>query len=85
MIGLFFSHVRCTLLIGFSALFQSVFIPEDLYRRMYFCMKSLVTLPVPYCAIALNYAKQMKMEQTAPGNVCSYIKAIKALLVLIWS
>ncbi|KAK2915995.1 hypothetical protein QQF64_024404 [Cirrhinus molitorella] len=46
---------------------QSVFIPEDLYRRMYFCLKSLVTLPVPYCAIALNYARNMKMEQTAPG------------------
>uniref|UniRef100_A0A8C1NQ26 Phosphoinositide-3-kinase, regulatory subunit 6b n=1 Tax=Cyprinus carpio TaxID=7962 RepID=A0A8C1NQ26_CYPCA len=46
---------------------QSVFIPEDLYRRMYFCLKSLVTLPVPYCAIALYYARQMKMEQNAPG------------------
>lgn len=84
MIGLFFSCVWCVLLIGFSALFQSVFIPEDLYRRMYFCLKSLVTLPEPYCAIALNYARQMKMEQNAPGNICSYIKAIKAMLVLIW-
>ncbi|XP_016362166.1 phosphoinositide 3-kinase regulatory subunit 6-like [Sinocyclocheilus anshuiensis] len=46
---------------------QSVFIPEDLYRRMYFCLKSLVRLPVPYCAIALCYARQMKMEQNAPG------------------
>ncbi|KAI2666537.1 Phosphoinositide 3-kinase regulatory subunit 6 [Labeo rohita] len=75
-----YSHVRCTLLIGFSALFQSVFIPEDLYRRMYFCMKSLVTLPVPYCAIALNYAKQMKMEQTAPDPVVfppSLVNALK--------
>uniref|UniRef100_A0A673GQ34 Phosphoinositide-3-kinase, regulatory subunit 6b n=1 Tax=Sinocyclocheilus rhinocerous TaxID=307959 RepID=A0A673GQ34_9TELE len=61
--------------------FLSVFIPEDLYRRMYFCLKSLVTLPEPYCAIALNYARQMKMEQNAPGNICSYIKAIKAFLV----
>ncbi|XP_067284930.1 phosphoinositide 3-kinase regulatory subunit 6 isoform X2 [Pseudorasbora parva] len=49
------------------AVLQSVFIPEDLYRRMYICLKNLVTLPVPYCAIALNYARQMKMEQTAPG------------------
>ncbi|XP_077068019.1 phosphoinositide 3-kinase regulatory subunit 6 isoform X1 [Siphateles boraxobius] len=46
---------------------QSVFIPEDLYQRMYICLKSLVTLPVPYCAVALNYARQMKMEQIAPG------------------
>ncbi|KAK9978296.1 hypothetical protein ABG768_020052 [Culter alburnus] len=49
------------------AVLQSVFIPEDLYQRMYICLKSLVTLPVPYCAIALNYARQMKMEQIAPG------------------
>ncbi|KAK7168197.1 hypothetical protein R3I94_002292 [Phoxinus phoxinus] len=49
------------------AVLQSVFIPEDLYRRIYICLKSLVTLPVPYCAIALNYARQMKMEQIAPG------------------
>lgn len=57
------------LLIRFSALFQSVFIPEDLYQRIYNSLKSFVTLPVPYCAIALNYARQMKMEQTAPGNL----------------
>ncbi|ROL42929.1 Phosphoinositide 3-kinase regulatory subunit 6, partial [Anabarilius grahami] len=50
------------------AVLQSVFIPEDLYQRMYICLKSLVTLPVPYCAIALNYARQMKMEQIAPGR-----------------
>ncbi len=35
---------------------------------MYFCLKGLVTLPEPYSAIALNYAKQMKMEQNAPGD-----------------
>jgi len=35
---------------------------------MYICLRSLVTLPVPYCAIALNYARQMKIEQIAPGN-----------------
>uniref|UniRef100_A0A672RB41 Phosphoinositide-3-kinase, regulatory subunit 6b n=1 Tax=Sinocyclocheilus grahami TaxID=75366 RepID=A0A672RB41_SINGR len=64
--------------------FLSVFIPEDLYRRMYFCLKSLVRLPVPYCAIALYYARQMKMEQNAPGNIYSYIKAIKVFLVLIF-
>ncbi|XP_026063585.1 phosphoinositide 3-kinase regulatory subunit 6-like isoform X1 [Carassius auratus] len=46
---------------------QSVFIPEDLYRRMYLCLESLVKLPEPYCAVALNYARQMKMEQNAPG------------------
>lgn len=74
----------CVMHVTHSALFQSVFIPEDLYRRMYFCLKSLVTLPEPYCAVALNYARQMKMEQNAPGDICSYIKAIKALLVLIW-
>ncbi|XP_056127623.1 phosphoinositide 3-kinase regulatory subunit 6 [Rhinichthys klamathensis goyatoka] len=49
------------------AVLQSVCIPEDLYRRMYICLRSLVTLPLPYCAIALNYARQMKMEQIAPG------------------
>lgn len=80
VIGLFFSHVCCMLLIGFSALFQSVFIPEDLYRRIYISLKSLVTLPVPYCAIALNYARQMKLEQIAPGNRVR----LKAFLVLIF-
>ncbi|XP_042576559.1 phosphoinositide 3-kinase regulatory subunit 6-like isoform X2 [Cyprinus carpio] len=55
---------------------QSVFIPEDLYQRMYFCLKSLVTLPKPYCAIALNYARQMKMEQNAPGIL--YQKRVSA-------
>ncbi|XP_056306952.1 phosphoinositide 3-kinase regulatory subunit 6 [Danio aesculapii] len=46
---------------------QSVFIPEDLYRRIYLCLKRLVLLPAPYSAIALDYARQMKMEQSAPG------------------
>ncbi|XP_055050646.2 phosphoinositide 3-kinase regulatory subunit 6 isoform X1 [Misgurnus anguillicaudatus] len=46
---------------------QSAFIPEDVYHRIYVCLKSLVTLPLPYCAIALNYARQIKMEQTTPG------------------
>lgn len=46
---------------------QSAFIPEDIYHRIYVCLKSLVTLPLPYCAIALHYARQIKMEQTTPG------------------
>ncbi|XP_051995842.1 phosphoinositide 3-kinase regulatory subunit 6 isoform X1 [Xyrauchen texanus] len=46
---------------------QSVFIPDNLYHRIYVCLKNLVMLPMPYCAIALNYARQMKMEQTTPG------------------
>ncbi|KAA0706048.1 Phosphoinositide 3-kinase regulatory subunit 6 [Triplophysa tibetana] len=48
---------------------QSAFIPEDVYHRIHVCLKSLVTLPLPYCAIAMHYARQIKMEQTTPADV----------------
>ncbi|TRY91433.1 hypothetical protein DNTS_018800 [Danionella cerebrum] len=48
-------------------LLQSAFIPKDLNRRICLSLKRLVTLPVPYSTIALSYARQMKVEQRAPG------------------
>lgn len=69
MKGMFVGRVSCTLLIWLSSCLQSAFIPEDVYHRIHVCLKSLVTLPLPYCAIAMHYARQIKMEQTTPGNV----------------
>ncbi|KAL1272936.1 hypothetical protein QQF64_028798 [Cirrhinus molitorella] len=49
------------------AVMQSVYIPDDLYKRVYdFCTR-LLTLPQPYCTVGLSYAGQMKAERFAPG------------------
>ncbi|XP_016362309.1 phosphoinositide 3-kinase regulatory subunit 6-like isoform X2 [Sinocyclocheilus anshuiensis] len=46
---------------------QTVYIPDDLYKRVYDFCKRLLTLPQPYCTVGLSYAGQMKAERLAPG------------------
>ncbi|KAM8811972.1 phosphoinositide 3-kinase regulatory subunit 6 [Rhynchonycteris naso] len=44
-------------------------ITEELYRRTYaFCMR-LLTLPAPYCAVALDCAIRLKTEMAVPGTL----------------
>ncbi|XP_011357420.1 phosphoinositide 3-kinase regulatory subunit 6 [Pteropus vampyrus] len=44
-------------------------ITEELYRRTYaFCMR-LLTLPAPYCTVALDCAIRLKTEQAVPGTL----------------
>ncbi|XP_067229286.1 phosphoinositide 3-kinase regulatory subunit 6 [Chanodichthys erythropterus] len=49
------------------AVMQTVYIPDDLYKRVYDFCKRLLTLPQPYCTVGLSYAGQMKAERLAPG------------------
>ncbi|KTG35779.1 hypothetical protein cypCar_00007307 [Cyprinus carpio] len=49
------------------AMMQTVYIPDDLYKRVYDFCKRLLTLPQPYCTVGLSYAGQMKAERLAPG------------------
>ncbi|XP_029583977.1 phosphoinositide 3-kinase regulatory subunit 6-like isoform X3 [Salmo trutta] len=46
---------------------QSGHIPCNLFQRVYECFKRLLTLPEPYCTIALRYMRSIKMEQITPG------------------
>ncbi|XP_070419502.1 phosphoinositide 3-kinase regulatory subunit 6 isoform X4 [Equus przewalskii] len=44
-------------------------IAEELYRRTYaFCMR-LLTLPAPYCTVALDCAVRLKTETAVPGTL----------------
>ncbi|XP_016077891.1 PREDICTED: phosphoinositide 3-kinase regulatory subunit 6 [Miniopterus natalensis] len=44
-------------------------ISEELYQRTYaFCMR-LLTLPAPYCTVALDCAIKLKTETAAPGTL----------------
>ncbi|KAG1940776.1 phosphoinositide 3-kinase regulatory subunit 6 isoform X1 [Pimephales promelas] len=49
------------------AVMQTVYIPDDLYKRVYDFCKRLLTLPQPYCTVGFSYAGQMKAERLAPG------------------
>lgn len=49
------------------AIIKAPYISDDLYERVYDFCKKLLTLPKPYCAIGLNYAKQLKRERKVPG------------------
>ncbi|XP_023691945.1 phosphoinositide 3-kinase regulatory subunit 6-like [Paramormyrops kingsleyae] len=49
------------------AVYQSVYLPDDLCQRTYDLCKQLLTLPHPYCTIGLAYARLIKMEQITPG------------------
>ncbi|XP_018612460.2 phosphoinositide 3-kinase regulatory subunit 6-like isoform X1 [Scleropages formosus] len=49
------------------AVIQSTCIPKELLQRAYELCRHLLTLPHPYCTIALAYATQLKMEQATPG------------------
>lgn len=58
------------------AVMQTVYIPDDLYKRVYDFCKRLLTLPQPYCTVGFSYAGQMKAERLAPGLL--YQKMITA-------
>lgn len=49
------------------ALIQTVYIPDELYKRVYDFSKRLLTYPQPYCTVGLNYTRQIKMERSIPG------------------
>lgn len=49
------------------AVMQTVYMPDDLYKRVYDFCKRLLTLPQPYCTVGLSYAGQMKTERFSPG------------------
>ncbi|XP_053528691.1 phosphoinositide 3-kinase regulatory subunit 6 isoform X2 [Artibeus jamaicensis] len=44
-------------------------IPEELYQRIYTLCMRLLTLPSPYCAIALDCAIRLKTETAVPGTL----------------
>ncbi|KAF6096130.1 phosphoinositide-3-kinase regulatory subunit 6 [Phyllostomus discolor] len=44
-------------------------IPEELYQRTYTLCMRLLTLPSPYCTIALDCAIRLKTETAAPGTL----------------
>ncbi|XP_034044093.1 phosphoinositide 3-kinase regulatory subunit 6 [Thalassophryne amazonica] len=46
---------------------QTAYIPDELYKRVYGFCKRLLTYPHPYCAISLNFTRQIKTETSVPG------------------
>ncbi|XP_045055246.2 phosphoinositide 3-kinase regulatory subunit 6 isoform X4 [Desmodus rotundus] len=44
-------------------------IPEELYQRTYTLCMQLLTLPSPYCTIALDCAIRLKTETAVPGTL----------------
>ncbi|XP_053425979.1 phosphoinositide 3-kinase regulatory subunit 6 isoform X1 [Nycticebus coucang] len=63
-------HVIIPLLLTLMyVLTKATGITEELYQRTYtFCMK-LLTLPTPYCTIALDCAIKLKTETAVPGTL----------------
>lgn len=51
-----------------SLIFQTAFIPDELYTRVYEFCKRLLTFPNPYGTIGLSYARQIRTERAVPGN-----------------
>ncbi|XP_051567411.1 phosphoinositide 3-kinase regulatory subunit 6-like isoform X1 [Myxocyprinus asiaticus] len=49
------------------AVIQTVYMPDDLYKRVYDFCKRLLTMPQPYSTIGLSYAGQIKSERLTPG------------------
>ncbi|XP_018617677.1 phosphoinositide 3-kinase regulatory subunit 6 isoform X2 [Scleropages formosus] len=49
------------------AVIQAAHVPDDLYKRVYDFCKRLLTLPQPYCALGLSYARHIKAELSTPG------------------
>ncbi|XP_008276711.1 phosphoinositide 3-kinase regulatory subunit 6 [Stegastes partitus] len=49
------------------AVFQTAYIPDELYKRMYDFCKRLLTYPHPYCTVGLSYTRQIKAERFIPG------------------
>ncbi|XP_073902976.1 phosphoinositide 3-kinase regulatory subunit 6 isoform X2 [Castor canadensis] len=46
---------------------KAIGITEELYQRTYAFCTRLLTLPVPYCTVALDCAIRLKMETAVPG------------------
>ncbi|XP_012868567.1 PREDICTED: LOW QUALITY PROTEIN: phosphoinositide 3-kinase regulatory subunit 6 [Dipodomys ordii] len=44
-------------------------VPEELYQRSYTLCTRLLTLPAPYCTVALDCAVQLKTETAVPGTL----------------
>ncbi|KAM9391409.1 phosphoinositide 3-kinase regulatory subunit 6 isoform 1-T2 [Pholidichthys leucotaenia] len=55
---------------------SGVKIPDSLYQRMYQCLMRLLTLPVPYCSVALRTLRNIKTEMITPGSL--YLKRVIA-------
>ncbi|XP_004539330.1 phosphoinositide 3-kinase regulatory subunit 6 [Maylandia zebra] len=49
------------------AIFQTAYIPDELYKRVYDFCKRLLTFPHPYCTVGLSYTRQIKTERFIPG------------------
>lgn len=49
---------------------QATGITEELYRRTYTFCTRLLTLPAPYCTVALDCAIRLKTETAVPGKSC---------------
>lgn len=61
----FFSYWDCV----WSLIFQTAYIPDELYKRVYDFCKRLLTYPHPYCTIGLSYTRQIKTERANPGII----------------
>ncbi|XP_026877759.2 phosphoinositide 3-kinase regulatory subunit 6 isoform X2 [Electrophorus electricus] len=48
-------------------LLQAVYVPEELYRRLYGSCKRLLTFPQPFCTVGLSYTRLLKAEISTPG------------------
>ncbi|KAE8577272.1 hypothetical protein XENTR_v10004505 [Xenopus tropicalis] len=46
---------------------KAAYISDELYERVYVFCKKILTLPKPYCTIALDYANRLKAEKKVPG------------------
>ncbi|CAL1601645.1 unnamed protein product [Knipowitschia caucasica] len=49
------------------ALIQTVYIPDELYKRVYDFCKRLLTFPQPFCSIGLSCTRNIRKEQASPG------------------
>ncbi|XP_060774532.1 phosphoinositide 3-kinase regulatory subunit 6 [Neoarius graeffei] len=58
------------------AVLQAVYIPDDVYKRLYESCKRMLTLPEPFCSVGLNYTRQLKTERATPGLL--YLKKLMA-------
>ncbi|KAI5101761.1 phosphoinositide 3-kinase regulatory subunit 6 isoform X1, partial [Silurus meridionalis] len=58
------------------AVMQAVYIPDDLYKRLYESCKRMLTLPEPFCTVGLHYTRQLKTERHTPGLL--YLRKLMA-------
>lgn len=69
--GALFSFILVLLLLSdrffFPVIFQTAYIPDELYKQVYDVCKRLLTYPQPYCSVGLGCSRQIKMERSTPG------------------